>query len=1036
MEHSRKHFLHRFVVFTGLLLTCALNTLYAGIVSRSADLVLGQSDYTHNTTNSLNNPFSVAVDTINDRVYVADQLNNRVLWWDHVASLTSGKAADGVLGQPDFTTTTAACTATAMHFPECAFVDGSGNLWVADSQNCRILKFSHPIISGQAASLVLGQPDFTSSYETCTSTGLRADIRKICVDNSGNLWVADFHNHRVLKYDNPTINGQAANLVIGQAGFNSSLSACTQIGMSYPHGIDVDSAGNLWVTEGGNHRVLKFSNPATNGQAATIVLGQSNFTSRVAACTQSGMNNPHGLVVDNSGNVWVADASNNRVLKYTNPTLNGQSASLVLGQPNFTSNAAACTQTGMNNPLGVDMDGWGNLWVADCYNNRVVKFSKTSLSYTGENNYVSSALYPQVGTSTSTYIYRIKYANHENSAPGALCPKLRVYKNNIEILGSPYVMGAADITDTTYSDGKIYTCDIGLAAGSDYTYTIEAFDVNGTSATAITGSGPVVLSALMTGSIAGRVTVSNGAAALSGAYIEALQFGVTKSSALSDGNGDYSITLATGTYDIRASKAGYVTSTKTECIISTHTALTVDFTLVGVAAPSAPSEITGVAISTDAIQWSWNMSSGATYYQLYSLENKLVANIESTLSCTEEHLSANTQYKRYVKAGNQYGLSPASSTTVRYTLANTPHSPLIVKATKHSILLFWDGNGCTRFRVDRSTTNDFTGTVVSKTWEDNITANYYYDTGLYPHTKYYYALKGYNGDAILTSQAVFIDETTEKLKEKEIHPGNGGKEQCNKTVGNSILNVEVDIPPAAISCAAYVAINTDPVNNPIAIDASTINSANRKIKQASNKQLAEDTAVEFNMYDLTGSSITVFSDYVTLSLPYQDADNDGYIDDIIPKLKEENLEMCYLNPSTCEWENIGGTVDTQHKVVKVRTKHFSVYSLMGFPRAQANLKDMLVYPNPYKPGSGGLFDNSSKGVGIVFSNLTADSRVQIFNLAGELVREFEASGVSGEYIWDTTNNAGQKVSSGTYIYIAFDRSGNAEKIKGKISIIR
>ena len=129
------------------------------------------------------------------------------------------------------------------------------------------------------------------------------------------------------------------------------------------------------------------------------VIGQTNFTSSTAATTQSGLNNPTTVTLDSSGNLYVADIGNNRVLMFEPPFTNGMNASVVIGQTNFTSSTAATTQSGLNNPQGVAVDSAGNLYVGDYYNNRVVMFhppfSNGMDAGSSTNSLYSSVVYPR-----------------------------------------------------------------------------------------------------------------------------------------------------------------------------------------------------------------------------------------------------------------------------------------------------------------------------------------------------------------------------------------------------------------------------------------------------------------------------------------------------------------------------------------------------------------------------------------------------------------------------------------------------------------
>lgn len=119
-----------------------------------------------------------------------------------------------------------------------------------------------------------------------------------------------------------------------------------------------------------------------------------------------------------------------------------------------------------------------------------------------------------------------------------------------------------------------------------------------------------------------------------------------------------------------------------------------------------------------------------------------------------------------------------------------------------------------------------------------------------------------------------------------------------------------------------------------------------------------------------------------------------------------------------------------------------IYELVGggatsvVNQAATNLSNVKVYPNPYKPGSAGKYDNPQEGEGIIFENLTSDTKVRIFNIAGELVAEFLDIDGDGRHLWDTKDIRGNKVGSGVYIYVIVNINDNSQKAKGRVVIIR
>ena len=350
-----------------------------------ASLVLGQPDFTSNTAaltaSGMNVPFGVAIDPISGKVFVADANNKRVLRFASGAALINGAAADGVFGQPNFTSNTPATSASGMGGPSGVAVDSAGRLWVADSGNQRVLRFDNAAskANGAAADGVLGQANFTSSIIATTASGMYNPFG-VAVDSAGRLWVADASNSRVLRFDNAAgkANGANADGVLGQPNFTSKVGATSVGGMAYPFGVAVDSTGNLWVAEYLNSRVLRFDSAAgkANGANADGVLGQANFTSSAPITSAAGMFTPYGVVVDSIGRLWVADTNNRRVLRFDGAAgkANGANADGVLGQADFTSTTQATTRSGMAYPSGVAIDPAGNLWVVDNANSRVLRF--------------------------------------------------------------------------------------------------------------------------------------------------------------------------------------------------------------------------------------------------------------------------------------------------------------------------------------------------------------------------------------------------------------------------------------------------------------------------------------------------------------------------------------------------------------------------------------------------------------------------------------------------------------------------------------
>jgi hypothetical protein len=158
------------------------------------------------------------------------------------------------------------------------------------------------------------------------------------------MFIADSGNQRVLEYLAPFTTGMSASVVFGQPDLTSSGQNVTQNGMGNPEETAFDGSGNLWSGDFFFGRVIDFVPPFTDGMNASIVIGQQDFTTNGGSsgipASQSNMNNVVGVAFDGACNLWAGDFDNNRILKFTPPFSDGMNASMVIGQTNYTSGAA------------------------------------------------------------------------------------------------------------------------------------------------------------------------------------------------------------------------------------------------------------------------------------------------------------------------------------------------------------------------------------------------------------------------------------------------------------------------------------------------------------------------------------------------------------------------------------------------------------------------------------------------------------------------------------------------------------------------
>jgi sugar lactone lactonase YvrE len=331
-----------------------------------------------------NTPYDVVIDDVNHRMFVSDRVNHRVLVYNlDNDNILVEKTPDFVLGQANFTANAAANTQAGMNQPTALAYDPTTNLlFVAQAGNHRVTVYDVAgITNGENAFRVLGQSNFTNSSAANSATGMSNPSGLAYDAVNQRLFVANSGNHRVTVYDVSTItNGEAAINVLGQTSFTGSSAATSATGMRTPAGLAYDAANQrLYVADGANHRVTVYDVAAiTNGEAAVNVLGQTLFTTATAAITQNGLNIPRGLTLDvTSQTLFVSDQSNHRILVYDVTSIsNGENAVKVLGQPNFTTGTAGTNQSKLNVPEGLcyDMSN-AKLYVSDRSNNRLLVFN-------------------------------------------------------------------------------------------------------------------------------------------------------------------------------------------------------------------------------------------------------------------------------------------------------------------------------------------------------------------------------------------------------------------------------------------------------------------------------------------------------------------------------------------------------------------------------------------------------------------------------------------------------------------------------------
>ncbi|MBN1822708.1 MAG: NHL repeat-containing protein [Endomicrobiales bacterium] len=378
----KKTFLGITVALSSALLFSA-PALYAGIITKKANLVLGQPNFTSNSSALLSEPYGIAVDTTSDRVYVSDTLHDKVFWWDNITQLTNGQQPSGSIGK-----TALPPDEYSLSVPKHIHCDQYQILWVADSDNHRVIMYKPPLLNGASGYYLLGQTLWTTRVRGCSGFYINgpsdfvvdyANSMTFMMDTTNSRGIT--HNRTLGAKDYPPKNARTSP-IFGQPDLNTNTpNNGNTKGIGYPQGACLDASGNLFIADTGGNRVLYFTRASFSiWDYAEAWIGQPLSYVRSPDCTQNKMDGPTKPFIDADGDLWVADTGNNRILKFVPPFASGMDASEVFGQPDYDTPNSGLSQTEFNTPTDVLFDHHGYMWVVDSLNNRVLRFDPLAIN--------------------------------------------------------------------------------------------------------------------------------------------------------------------------------------------------------------------------------------------------------------------------------------------------------------------------------------------------------------------------------------------------------------------------------------------------------------------------------------------------------------------------------------------------------------------------------------------------------------------------------------------------------------------------------
>lgn len=288
-----------------------------------------------------NSPYGTAVDASGD-IYIADAGNNMIKKVSSTGVLTifAGNASSGH--------TDGTGAAASFYHPTGVCVDGSGNVYVADDYNNEIRKItSAGVVTTLAGNTTSGHTDGTGGAASFNNpTG-------ICVDGSGNLYVADFNNNEIRKVTSAGV----VTTIAGSTTSGSTNATGTSARFNLPFGICIDGSGNFYIADKGNNMIRKM----TSAMVVTTLAGSTTAGNADGTGTAASFNAPAAVGVYGSGNIFVADGGNNLIRMITSAGV----VTTYAGKGFGVNLNGLITQSSFNNPSGLCVDASGIVYVGD-----------------------------------------------------------------------------------------------------------------------------------------------------------------------------------------------------------------------------------------------------------------------------------------------------------------------------------------------------------------------------------------------------------------------------------------------------------------------------------------------------------------------------------------------------------------------------------------------------------------------------------------------------------------------------------------------
>ncbi len=281
-------------------------------------------------------------------------------------------------------------SAARFDLPAGVAADGAGNLYVTDVDNNTIRKVSL-VGTNWVVTTLAGKTGSSGSADGTNSTARFLGPHGLAVDSAGNLYVADLLNHTIRKVA-PVGTNWVVTTLAGRAGSSGNADGSNSTArFTEPRDLSVDSAGNLYVTDSLNHTIRKVTPVGTNWVVTTLVGRAGSSGSADGTNSAARFNYPYYAKVDGAGTLYVVDTGNHTIRKVT-PVGTNWVVTTPVGKAGLAGSADGTNSAArFKFPWGVALDSAGTLYVADQDNHTIRKVTPVG------TNWVVTTLAGKVG---------------------------------------------------------------------------------------------------------------------------------------------------------------------------------------------------------------------------------------------------------------------------------------------------------------------------------------------------------------------------------------------------------------------------------------------------------------------------------------------------------------------------------------------------------------------------------------------------------------------------------------------------------------